>query len=136
VYVLCRTSNPGAAEIQNLDVNGEPLYIHVARRAAEWSSDRENVGLVVGATAPDELQRIRDAVPQLSFLVPGVGAQGGDLEAVGRFGPATSGPQAGFPGGGLLVNVSRGIAAAALNNADPGTGIEAAATHWAHSLQC
>jgi len=136
VYVLCRTSNPGAGEIQNLDVSGEPLYVHVARRAAQWSSDRQNVGLVVGATAPEELQRIRGAVPELTFLVPGVGAQGGDIDAVRSNGPATKGPFADLPGGGLLVNVSRGIAAAALNNADPETGIEAAATHWAHSLQC
>ena len=119
VYVLCRTSNPGAGELQNLPVHGEPLYLHVARSAAQWAGDRGNVGLVVGATAPDELQRIRDAVPQLSFLVPGVGAQGGDIEAVKRYGPAGSGPFADLPGGGLLVNISRGIAAAALDEGDP-----------------
>jgi len=136
VYVLCRTSNPGAGELQNLPVHGEPLYLHVARSAAQWAGDRGNVGLVVGATAPDELQRIRDAVPQLTFLVPGVGAQGGDIEAVKRYGPATEGPFADLPGGGLLVNISRGIAAAALDEGDPGAAIEAAASHWAHSLQC
>lgn len=136
VYVLCRTSNPGAGELQDLDVNGEPLYLHVARTAAQWSGGRDNVGLVVGATAPDELQRIRDAVRQLAFLVPGVGAQGGDIEAVRRSGPATGGAFAELPGGGLLVNVSRGIAAAALNDGDPAVAIAAAASHWALSLQC
>ena len=136
VYVLCRTSNPGAGEIQNLDVNGEPLYIHVARRAGQWAADRANVGLVVGATAPSELEHIRSAVPALAMLVPGVGAQGGDIDAVGRFGPATQGQSASIPGGGLLVNVSRGIAAAALGNADPEAAVAAAASHWAHSLQC
>ena len=84
VYVLCRTSNPGAGELQNLDVDGEPLFIHVARRASQWAADRANVGLVVGATAPDELERIRAAVPALALLVPGVGAQGGDIDAVRR----------------------------------------------------
>ena len=71
VYVLCRTSNPGAGELQNLIVDGQPLYLHVAQRAALWAADRANVGLVVGATAPAELDRIRDTVPELAFLVPG-----------------------------------------------------------------
>ncbi len=136
VYVLCRTSNPGASEIQNLDVSGEPLYIHVARRAAAWAADRANVGLVVGATAPSELEHIRSAVPALALLVPGVGAQGGDIEAVRRFGPATQGQSASIPGGGLLVNVSRGIAGAAVGSADPEAAVEAAVSHWALSLQC
>jgi orotidine-5'-phosphate decarboxylase len=136
VYVLCRTSNPGAGELQNLIVNGEPLYLHVARGVAQWSQGRENVGLVVGATAPEELERIREAVPELSLLVPGVGAQGGDIDAVKRFGPATQGPFAAIPGGGLLVNISRGISSAALNDGDPAAAVESAASHWAHSLQC
>src|SRR3954453_13371026 len=73
VYVLCRTSNAGAGELQNLDIDGDPLYVHVAKRAAQWAGERENVGLVVGATAPGELAHIRRAVPALSVLVPGVG---------------------------------------------------------------
>lgn len=136
VYVLCRTSNPGAGELQNLDVDGTPLYIHVAKRVAQWSADRNNVGLVVGATAPDELQRIRNAVPELPLLVPGVGAQGGDIAAVRQFGPATQGRFASIAGGGLLVNVSRGIAGQALGSADPASAVAAAASHWAHELQC
>jgi orotidine-5'-phosphate decarboxylase len=137
VYVLCRTSNPGAAEIQNLLVErGEPLYIHVARRATEWAADGGNVGLVVGATAPVELELIRAAAPALAMLVPGVGAQGGDIDAVRRSGPAVSGAAAAIRGGALLVNVSRGIAAAAVGTADPEAALSAAAARWAALLQC
>jgi orotidine-5'-phosphate decarboxylase len=136
VYVLCRTSNRGAGEFQNLDLDGEPLYLHVARRVADWSEGLDNVGLVVGATAPDELSRIRAAVPQLAFLVPGIGAQGGDVDAVLAHGPATSGTAGSTTGGSLLVNVSRAIAAAALRSDDPEAAVAAAASHWAQSLQC
>lgn len=104
VYVLARTSNPSAATVQELDVDGQPVHLRVARWAAErWPGGR--VGLVVGATAPGELQRLRTAVPGPGFLVPGVGAQGGDLAASVR---ACHGSWA--PG---LVSVSRGIATAA-----------------------
>jgi orotidine-5'-phosphate decarboxylase len=104
VYVLARTSNPSAATVQDLDVAGEPVHLRVARWVAErWPGGR--VGLVVGATAPDELGRLRAVVPGPGFLVPGVGAQGGDLAASVR---ACHGSWA--PG---LVSVSRGIAAAA-----------------------
>lgn len=136
VYVLCRTSNPGAAELQNLDVAGEPLYVHVARRAAQWAADRANVGLVVGATAPSELEQIRNAVPELPILVPGVGAQGGDLDAVLQSGPANAGRAASVKGGAMLVNVSRGISGAAAAGGDPEAAVAAAAAHWALSLQC
>ena len=103
VYVLARTSNPSAATLQERSVDGEPLYLHVARWVAgRWPGGR--VGLVVGATAPAELERIREAVPGPAFLVPGVGAQGGDLVASAR---ACDGDWA--PG---LVSVSRGIAGA------------------------
>ena len=71
------------------------------------------MGLVVGATAPAELERIRGIAPGLALLVPGVGAQGGEVEPVMRFGPATAAPAGGRTGGGLLVNVSRGIYGAA-----------------------
>ena len=119
-YVLCRTSNPGAAELQGLVVAAdadaghpaEPLWARVARRAAGWGPGA-TVGLVVGATAPAELAEIRAIVPGLAFLVPGVGAQGGDIAPVLAQGSATAGPAGGAPGGGLLVNVSRGIARAA-----------------------
>jgi orotidine-5'-phosphate decarboxylase len=136
VFVLCRTSNPGGGELQNLLVDGDPIYIRVARQAAAWAQGRANVGLVVGATAPSELERIRAEVRWLPFLVPGVGAQGGDIDAVKRFGPVTDGQFASLPGGGLLVNVSRGIAGAAIETADPEAAVAAAASHWAQSLQC
>ena len=135
VYVLCRTSNPGAAEFQNLDVNGEPLYVHVARRAAEWAQGRGNVGLVVASTAPAELERIRATVPEMAALVVGVGAQAGDIAAVTRHGPATAGPAAGNSGGSLVTNVSRGIAAAALGTAQPEVALAAAASRWADLLR-
>jgi orotidine-5'-phosphate decarboxylase len=80
VYVLCRTSNPGAADLQQLDAGGGPLYLQVAALAAR-AGEQGNVGIVVGATAPAEVAEVRRAQPDLSFLVPGVGAQGGSLEA-------------------------------------------------------
>lgn len=145
-YVLCRTSNPGGEEFQGLvvaadlsiDAPAEPLYLRVARRVATWGPGG-TVGLVVGATAPDELREIRRAVPDLAFLVPGVGAQGGDLQAVLLAGPVTGGPAAASPGRGLLVNVSRGIAGAALGAASGAPGIldarlESAARDWAARL--
>ena len=99
LFVLCRTSNPGGADVQDLEVgNGKPLYEFVAQRAAEWNNDGD-VGLVVGATAPAELEGVRDLV-DLPFLVPGVGAQGGDAEAAVEYGLAD---------GVGLVNSSRGI---------------------------
>jgi orotidine-5'-phosphate decarboxylase len=83
VYVLARTSNPSAASVQELDAGAEPLYLAVARWVATtWTDGR--AGLVVGATAPEELLRVRGAVSGPGFLVPGVGAQGGDLEAAVR----------------------------------------------------
>jgi orotidine-5'-phosphate decarboxylase len=78
VYLVCRTSNPGAADLQHLESGGRPLYLHVAALAQQLSSNG-NVGLVVGATAPSEVAEVRSASP-LPFLVPGVGSQGGDLE--------------------------------------------------------
>jgi len=118
-YVLCRTSNAGAAELQGLGVAvdettgspAEPLYARVARRVATWGPGG-TVGLVVGATAPAELAEIRTIAPGLAFLVPGVGAQGGDVDAVLADGRATVAPAGRRAGGGLLVNVSRGIAGA------------------------
>ena len=82
VYVVCRTSNPGAADLQHLEAGGEPVYLHVAALAERLSANG-NVGLVVGATAPAEVAEIR-GVSGLPFLLPGVGAQGGDVEAAVR----------------------------------------------------
>jgi len=103
-FVLCKTSNPGADEFQALSVEGRSLYETVAQHAQQWNTNG-NVGLVVGATDPQALARARSAASDLWFLVPGIGAQGGDLK---------SSLQAGlrFDGLGLIINVSRQIAKA------------------------
>ena len=103
-FVLCRTSNPGGGDFQSLPVDGsEPLYERVARRAAEWAeAHHDNVGLVVGATWPAELARVRELCPDLPILLPGIGAQGGDLEAA-----LSAGLDA--QGRGLLVSASRSV---------------------------
>jgi orotidine-5'-phosphate decarboxylase len=79
--VLCRTSNSGARDFQDLLVDGKPLYQHVARRAAQEWNQLKNVLFVVGATYPEEMASLRKAHPDVTFLVPGIGAQGGDLKA-------------------------------------------------------
>jgi len=100
VFVLCRTSNPGGGDLQELELaSGQSVYERVASLAAGWN-DHGNVGLVVGATAPEELATVRELVPDLPFLVPGVGAQGGDEQAAIEHGLAD---------GVGLVNSSRGI---------------------------
>ena len=104
-FVLCHTSNPGATDFQSLDVGGRPLYLEVARQAATWNNN-DNLGLVVGATYPDALAAVRRTAPQLPFLVPGIGAQGGDLDAA-----LSAGLDA--RGRGLVINSSRDILFAA-----------------------
>ena len=83
IFVLCRTSNPGGADLQNLMLDsGRHVYEHVAYLAhSEWN-EHGNVGLVVGATQPEELAAVRKITGDMPFLVPGVGAQGGDIEAL------------------------------------------------------
>jgi orotidine-5'-phosphate decarboxylase len=146
-YVLCRTSNPGAAELQGLvvasdpglDAPAEPLWARVARRTQAWGPGG-TVGLVVGATAADDLLDIRAIAPGMAMLVPGIGAQGGDADTVVRAGPARVAPAGGRPGGGLLVNVGRGIAEAALGGTaasagkDAGERVAEAARGWASRL--
>jgi orotidine-5'-phosphate decarboxylase len=143
-YVLCRTSNPGAGDLQDLVVEtrdgrpAEPLWSRVARLVSAWGPGG-TVGLVVGATAPAEMRVIRDIAPALPFLVPGVGAQGGDVDAVLNAGPATAGTAGASAGRGLLVNVSRSVTGAA-TGADTGLAgdardrIAAAARDWAARL--
>ncbi len=108
VFVLCRTSNPGSAELQDATVRladggtEEPLYALVARRVCgEWNVNG-NCGLVVGATFPGDLATVRSVVGDLPILVPGIGTQGGDLEATVRAGLDSQGQ-------GLLINASRSI---------------------------
>ncbi len=105
VFLLCKTSNPGASDLQDLpQADGRPLYEHVAELAKACNT-HDNVGLVVGATQPEALARVRALSPDMWFLVPGVGAQGGQLELVLQNGLRTDGL-------GLLINVSRNIARA------------------------
>jgi orotidine-5'-phosphate decarboxylase len=103
-FVLCLTSNPSSADFQTQTLSsGEKLYEKVAREAQVWGqSSRGEVGLVVGATKAEYVSNLRKIAPDAPFLVPGVGAQGGDLEAVLKAGRADD-------GAGILVNVSRGI---------------------------
>lgn len=81
VIVLCRTSNEGADNFQELDLGGKPLYMHVAEKVIDWNKKFGNCLMVVGATAPHQLQKIRELAPDMFFLIPGIGAQGGNLEA-------------------------------------------------------
>ncbi|RNC50351.1 orotidine-5-phosphate decarboxylase/orotate phosphoribosyltransferase, partial [Trypanosoma cruzi] len=105
VFVLCKTSNKGSNEIQCLRVNGRHLYELVAEHAETVWNYNKNVGLVVGATDPIALSRVRVRAPTLWFLVPGIGAQGGDLKAALNAGLRAD-------GSGLLINVSRAVARA------------------------
>lgn len=100
--VLCRTSNPGARDFQDLQIDGVPLFRRVAERAARHWNQHRNLMLVVGATYPREMAELRQAHPEISFLVPGIGAQGGDLDATLAAGLNAHGT-------GLLINSSRAI---------------------------
>lgn len=102
IIVLCRTSNPGAADFQELKVNGKPLYIHIAQTVKKWHTEYKNCLMVIGATVPDQLKQIREVAPEMFFLVPGIGPQGGDLEATLRAGLTTN-------KSGLIMNSSRSI---------------------------
>jgi len=101
VIVLVRTSNPGAGEFQDLETSGKPLYQVIAEHVKEWNKSK-NVGVVVGATYPSELKIVRQIVGDMPILVPGIGAQGGDLKAVLRVGLDSNSQ-------GLIINSSRGI---------------------------
>jgi orotidine-5'-phosphate decarboxylase len=102
VILLCRTSNPGGADFQNLDCGGRPLYQRVAETIARDWNEHGNCALVTGATFPEELGQVRRIVGDMPLLVPGIGAQGGDVEAVLREGADAS-------GAGLMISSSRAI---------------------------
>jgi orotidine-5'-phosphate decarboxylase len=102
IIVLCRTSNPGARDLQDLDVGGRKLFEVVAQLAATRWNSRGNCLLVVGATCSQELAQVRDIAGNMPFLVPGVGAQGGDIRQVIQRGQTASGT-------GLIVSSSRAI---------------------------
>jgi orotidine-5'-phosphate decarboxylase len=102
VIVLCRTSNAGGSDLQFLDVGGQPLYQHVAKLVAEKWNRNGQCALVVGATFPEELAQVRKIIGDMPLLVPGVGAQGGDVEATVRAGRTAGGT-------GMMINSSRAI---------------------------
>lgn len=102
VIVLCRTSNPGSADVQSLETSEGPVFTHVARRAVNDWSRLGDVALVVGATYPEELSVVRSIVGDMPLLVPGIGAQGGDVEATVLAGRDSTGY-------GMMVNSSRAI---------------------------
>jgi len=105
VIVLCRTSNPGGSDLQFLNVNsGELLYLHVAKLASQkWNSSGQ-ISLVVGATFPEEIAKVRAIVGDMPLLIPGIGAQGGDIDATVKAGCIS-----GAPGTGMMINSSRAI---------------------------
>ncbi len=103
VFVLCLTSNPGAADFQ-FAPEGEPLYERVARKVLEWDRGRGQLGLVVGATRPEHVGRLRSLAGELPFLLPGIGAQGGSLGCV-----AAAGLPSGAAGPAVIVNASRSV---------------------------
>jgi uridine monophosphate synthetase len=118
-FMVVRTSNPGADELQDIETaNGNPLYVEITRKIAAWN-ESGNVGLVGPATDPAVLARIRQAAPHLPILCPGVGAQGGDVEAAVAAGLDAD-------GAGLLINVSRAI----MEASDPGE----AARKWRDTM--
>ncbi len=126
VFILCRTSNAGAVDFQSLRCETEsglrPLYEIVAMKASQWNK-YGNIGLVVGATYPDELKLIRQSHPEMPLLIPGIGAQGGDLALVVRYGVDSKGQRA-------IINSSRQII-----YASKGKDFAQAARHAASELR-
>jgi orotidine-5'-phosphate decarboxylase len=120
VIILCRTSNPGGRDLQDLDVGGRKLYQVVADMAARQWNSRGNCLLVVGATQPRELAEVREIVGKMPFLVPGVGAQGGDVAAAVTNGQTED-------GAGLIISSSRGILYAGSDGDNFSTAARAAA---------
>lgn len=101
-FILCKNSNPGSGEFQDLMIDGKRLFINVAERVSKNWNKNNNVMLVVGATYPDELKQVRQIVGDMTILVPGIGAQGGDLEQTLKAG-LTSNKK------GLIISVGRSI---------------------------
>jgi orotidine-5'-phosphate decarboxylase len=108
VFLLALTSNPGSKDFQRLTVSSRTLYERVAQSAIKWNT-RRNIGLVVGATHPNELRRIRKLAPEIPLLIPGVGKQGGDLKSAIRYGCTKRGDRA-------IINASRSILYASRGN--------------------
>jgi orotidine-5'-phosphate decarboxylase len=102
VIILCRTSNPGGSDLQFLNADGKPIYQHVAQLVADKWNTNGQCGLVVGATFPEELAQVRRIVGDMPLLVPGIGAQGGDIGATVNAGRTANGT-------GMMINSSRAI---------------------------
>lgn len=102
IIILAKTSNPGAKDFQDLIINSEPLYAHVAQKVVEWDKKYHNCLMVVGATYPNELKAIRKTAPDMFFLVPGIGSQGGDLEMTLKNGLRSD-------KSGLILSASRSV---------------------------
>ncbi len=111
VFILCRTSNPGSADFQSLSCKlkeqNQPLFQLVAIKASQWNR-YGNIGLVVGATYPQELKLIRENHPDMPLLIPGIGAQGGDLEKAVRYGVDAKGEKAIINSSRQIIYASRG----------------------------
>ena len=102
IFVWCRSSNPGAADLQDLRLeDGRLVYEEIAMRAREWNVN-SNIGLVAGATWPEQIERVRDICPDMTLLVPGIGAQEGDLEAAVQAAMDERGEN-------FIINISRGV---------------------------
>ena len=99
---LCRTSNPGASDIQDLEVDGQPLYQKIASMISQSWNSNNNCCLVIGATWPQQMATLREIAGDIPFLVPGVGAQGGDVESLVKAGQTAEGR-------GLIINSSRAV---------------------------
>jgi len=114
IYIVCRSSNAGAKDLQDLRVrqgdHERRVFEWVADASSRWGMAGQNVGIVVGATYPEEMTTLRSAHPDLPFLIPGVGAQGGDADAASRAAANTDGR-------GFIINSSRGIIYASKNPA-------------------
>lgn len=123
IFLLCLTSNPGATDFQFLQTDGEPLYLKVAQKAVSWNFLYGNCGLVVGGTHTHEIREIRQAAPNLPFLVPGIGVQGGNLERVIEYATDEMGRSA-------IINSSRTII-----YASAGRDFAEAARERAHHLR-
>ncbi len=126
VFILCRTSNASAVDFQSLhcdvEPNKRPLFEIVALKAREWNT-QGNIGLVIGATYPEELRLIRQILPDMPLLIPGIGAQGGDLALTVRYGVNAQGE-------GVIINSSRGVI-----YASPGKDFAQAARQAASELR-
>ena len=108
VFILCRTSNPGAGEFQDLNVNGKPLYQIIAEKIVKDWNYNNNCGLIFGATYPTELEIVRHIVDDMPILIPGIGAQGGNVEKTVKAGVDKNGQNA-------IINSSRSIIFASTN---------------------